>query len=333
MANKQSSSGFTLVELLVVIAIIGILIALLLPAVQAAREAARNAQCKNNLKQIGLGFLNHESTHAHYPTGGWGWHWCGDPDRGFDREQPGGWTFNILPFIEQAEIHRMGAGQDPVAKLIPGGVRNQTPIVTYNCPSRRPAIAFPNPHMNDWLIYGSERTPTQARSDYAVNLTSTDPEDSQYKADVLAPSSLAAGDANYAWADTSDHTGISFLRSMVKIRDVSDGTSNTYMVGEKYINPDNYMTGEDLGDNQSMYFGHNADNARCTTYDDNPLLSLVPVQDKPGFEAKWRFGSPHPGGCNFVFCDGSIRTISYDIDPLTHSNLGNRRDGAVVVNQ
>ncbi len=103
--------GFTLVELLVVIAIIGILIALLLPAVQAAREAARRIECGNHLKQIGLGALNHHETHRHMPTGGWGWRWTGDPDKGFGKDQPGGWAFAILPFIEEQNLHDLGRGQ------------------------------------------------------------------------------------------------------------------------------------------------------------------------------------------------------------------------------
>lgn len=137
--------AFTLVELLVVIAIIGILIALLLPAVQAAREAARRSQCKNNLKQIGLGMMTHLDTQKHYPSSGWGYHWTGDPNKGYGTTQPGGWMYNLLPYIEQKVVHDMalglagtsasgGGSGTKAAKLAD---MNSQVINTYNCPSRR----------------------------------------------------------------------------------------------------------------------------------------------------------------------------------------------------
>src|SRR5690242_9173257 len=106
-AGWRLVAAFTLVELLVVIAIIGVLVALLLPAVQAARESARRTQCINQLKELTLGGMNHEGAMKHFPTGGWGIKWVGDADRGYGQQQPGGWIYNILPFIEQRAKHDM----------------------------------------------------------------------------------------------------------------------------------------------------------------------------------------------------------------------------------
>lgn len=96
--RRLFQAGFTVVELLVTMAVIAVLMALLLPAVQAARSAARRTECRNRLKQIALAFHNHEGTFKRLPSNGWGFRWVGDPNRGADRSQPGGWPYSLLPF-------------------------------------------------------------------------------------------------------------------------------------------------------------------------------------------------------------------------------------------
>ena len=152
--------GFTLVELLVVMAIIGILVGMLLPAVQSAREAARKNQCMNNLKQMANAAQQHESAQGILPTGGWGSIWAGDPDRGFTKNQPGGWAYNILPYLGEQALHDLGLGlPEPqpgaratvtVADLTPpfadkqAALLNllQTPLALMNCPTRRRTVAL-----------------------------------------------------------------------------------------------------------------------------------------------------------------------------------------------
>jgi len=328
-----SRRGFTLVELLVVITIIGILIALLLPAVQAAREAARRAQCQNNLKQLGLAMHNHHQAHGFFPSGGWGWFWVGDPDRGTGREQPGGWVYALLPYCEQEALYLDGSDGQPdvltAGQLEASGRRIQTPLTVYQCPTRRRPAAWP---VQEWLKqpFGSVRVEKNARTDYAACAgdpytpwSSAGPPNS-----VPGSPDLAAG---HAAPDLNPQpTGISFFKSEITIGNIRDGASNTYMIGEKYLAPDYYFTGTDGADNESMYCGYNNDNHRSVWYDTSSGNGWTPMQDRLGYANSYRFGSAHAGGLNMAFCDGSVHNISYSIDPETHRRLGNRKDGLPV---
>ena len=332
--------GFTLVELLVVITIIGILIALLLPAVQAAREAGRQMQCKNNLKQLALGCLNHESIYKRFPTNGWGFAWTGDADQGTDRRQPAGWIYNILPFLEQPAMHDLGAGHpwnDP-NKLAANLQRLSLPLPMLYCPTRRKVIAYP--WAQGWHPANVPTTPTVVgRSDYGGNGgdTYTDPSTdwnnpwATYPVnDAAGPSTLGGGLTASAIAHFNDIStvanGIFFAGSLIKVSNVTDGTTKTYLLGEKTVDPDYYATGLDGGDNESAMAGDNQDICRWTT--NSP--SYWPCQDTPGLAYAVAFGSAHAVGVQMAFCDGSVQMINYSIDRETHRRLGNRKDGLTI---
>lgn len=352
-AGRANRPAFTLVELLVVIAIIGILVALLLPAVQAAREAARRSQCQNNLKNIGLAYLNHEDTHGFLPSGGWNATYTGDPDLGFGRTQPGGWVYNILPYIEETALHDLGSGIAPGTpeKEQAANQRDSQPLQLMQCPSRRAAIAYPN--ARGWGYVNGGSPAVHARSDYAANVGDAHnfetvcgdreigslsfPED--YQGPNLA--SLLNGHFKNAYAkvyttfEEQKFTGVSFCGSEVKLGQVTDGTSKTYAVGERNVNPDHYATGIANDDDWSMYSGLQDDSGRSAFFKrpelNRPgLESYQLLQDTPGVQQRYWFGSAHSGGIYVVFCDGSVRLQGYDIDLFTHALLSNRGDGEII---
>ena len=314
-------AGFTLVELLVVITIIGILIALLLPAVQAAREAARRAQCSNNLKQIGLAFLNHEQAQGFYPTGGWECNWVGDPLRGFNRNQPGGWVYNILPYVEQEALWRLPDDGDAKnitdQQKIGAAEMVQTPLGLLICPSRRPAVVYPYVDSGYFALHNSNMPANAARTDYAANAGDGSPGE---VGAVYVVNDYSQAATFTDWGSNAYFTGISFYRSEVTAADVRNGVSNTYMVGEKFLNPDLYSNGGSGGDNGYAYQGFDRDIARWARTD------CLPLQDTPGGDLMFNFGSAHAGAFNMAFCDGSVRSISYSIDGAVHSHLANRKN-------
>jgi prepilin-type N-terminal cleavage/methylation domain-containing protein len=355
---KSDRRAFTLVELLVVIAIIGVLVALLLPAVQAAREAARVKQCVNNVRQISLAWLGHENAHGYLPSSGWGWRWQGDPDRGFGEKQPGGWAYNVLPYMELANLRNIGKGGG--ATGVRGAVVERpdqlpvvsTPIPGFVCPSRRQALTYPLPAMRNegYLAYNLRSCTlpncTVARADYAANSgNQVSPLDPGVGGcgETEGPRDFAeAQNPAYPWllADggNCERTGVSYQRSEIRIARIGDGASNTAMVGEKYLNPLDYSTGEDWADDQTIFVGMDRDVNRY--FGDKIVATNVkitdtylPAQDREGFDGYANggshaiFGSVHVAGFQLSFCDASVHTISYDVDPIVFWLYGGRDDG------
>lgn len=317
--RRADRSGFTLVELLVVIAIIAMLVTLLLPAVQSAREAARRTQCINQLKQIGLGSLNHESAHGFLPSGGWGFGYIGDPDRGYGEAQPGGWMYNILSFIEHQNLRDIGKGLSKREKELQLGLQlATTPVTFFNCPSRREAIARKFNNYDPWINAWTSRLGKTARGDYVFN-GGSGPDGARY-----GPPSYEAGDGDYEW-DTSispANDGVCFQRSILSLRRIEDGTSKTYLGGEKYLMPGHYESGESWGDDASYYTGVDHDNLRWA--------GDLPARDQEGMHAPMIYGSAHPTGFQMVMVDGSVTTVSFGIERPVHRASAGRRDGAAI---
>lgn len=368
--RRVRSAGFTLVELLVVIAIIGVLVALLLPAVQAAREAARRAQCANNLKQMGLGALNHESTHGFYPTGGWNYDWGPDPNRGFGEDQPAGWMYGMLPFIEQQVLRDLGAGTQAGTAPHRAAMEQllQTPVSAYMCPSRArlaitPATWQSVKNIGTWVpqFASSEGV---FKSDYGANAGVT----RYHDGDIWFSNEPTAYNGDYSAVDEfieekmaeipvnmcdgpgvgfqrllfrRCQSGVIYIRSETSTSNIEDGTSNTYLIGEKFMQPKEYGGAASRSEpawtdnsNQGAYCGYEWDTNRRAW---NPLSDLESLQedfqpraDTDFVDSPAIYGSAHPGVFLMVFCDGSVRTLDFDIDPWAHAYYSDRQDGQVI---
>jgi len=323
--NWQRASGFTLVELLVVIAIIGVLVALLLPAIQAAREAARRSQCVNNEKQIALALINYESAQGKLPAGR---HGC---DGSLTPEVPGceenptvkrsamSAFVKILPYIEQQALHDILdlSDQDTIIWAINEGSDDD---------SYSP--------FEDWASYEVQKALNTRPETYVCPSADSDPV-SQWQLyndwdfrPATGDYSLCMGHRGPTWdrdflAVKTDNSGLFFYIREIQLRQIEDGTSNTFFGGEVI---------ESGGIDSTNIWSRSERHLDGMRTADNPINTLPGlgithrkrVQADGAYFANGAFASRHPGGANFMFADGRIEFISENIDLETYSAYATR---------
>lgn len=260
--------------------------------------------------------------------------------------------YQILPFIELQSNYNLPSDGNKLAitaQQKAGTVRLQeTPVETFHCPSRRPAQAFVfGTTQPGWTPLNSAQLTLAARGDYAANAgdnshgleyqrlgqesedTADDKwfEGAAYFKWVLVPLKPYGGSATISdWPPLDSQSGVNFTGAEIENQHISDGTSNTYMVGEKFLDSLTYLSDGTLkgGDNHSYYSGFDWDTHRFATD------KWFPLPDSPGVNFYERFGSAHPATWHALFCDGSVKAISYDVDLTTHKRLANRHDGQTI---
>ena len=330
MDRTVRKAGFTLIELLVVIAIIAVLIALLLPAVQQAREAARRSQCKNNMKQIGLGLHNYENTITTFPPGGL----AGVPNSasGSDPHNSGtNWRTFLLPYLDQAPLYNrlnfsggcFSSRNASAALYYNGGNEALVGVIVpvYKCPSS-PLDALGNPS-------GMQSAGRGQLHDY-VGVSGAYP-------DVILRTTGSCVSFAHGWAC---NTGGLVFNEAARIRDFTDGTSNTMMVAEQSA-----LVG--TADRRANYNGgwagieNNKTVATSSGGEDQYITAVTTIRytinDKnggagadAGYKLNTVVNSYHVGGIHALMGDGAVRFLSENMSFAVLSNISSKNDGAVV---
>jgi prepilin-type N-terminal cleavage/methylation domain-containing protein len=304
---NRSRVGFTLVELLVVIAIIGVLVGLLLPAVQAAREAARRMSCTNNLRQLGLALHNYHDAFRSFPSG-WMPTSTPDVDNGFGERW--GWTVFVLPHLEQSPLYEqlnVSNGRQPIP--LANDPRAQTVLGILICPSD-PAEAinesYPDPNGN---FYPKSNYPAVHGRSEEVSIL------------------------------TNGGNGLFSKGSRIRFADVTDGTSNTFAIGERDTRSSRRGIFGALGDpyrHAAVWIRAMPRPGSITPTTQHGRSVTGVCTDLPNStrllngESSRAFGSGHTGGAHFAFADNSVQFIGQTIDPITYGRLAQRNDGNVI---
>ncbi|MEM8947161.1 MAG: DUF1559 domain-containing protein [Planctomycetota bacterium] len=327
------TGGFTLVELLVVIAIIGVLVSLLLPAVQAAREAARRSTCINRMKQISLACLNHESAFGYFPPATDALNPNADPPTREDYS----WITFILPYMEQQALR--DSIDDTVDWFHPNNeIPSTTTLQPFHCPSREPLewvnLFAPGGNAGG---FGEDADSSLRTHYFAILGANTDldtgtPPLPDYCDDFSTAYSFETegGDGSSRRSVpecvTGNHgkianSGVIYRFSRTEMREITDGTSSTFIVGESAF-------GDPQVDKTRPWIVGAVGNWMYTAKN---VGYTINGGDRPGPNRNdIGFGSEHPGGCHFAFTDGSVSFFSENIELRVLFNLATRNDGAVI---
>jgi len=309
--RRGSRWGFTLIELLVVIAIIAVLIGLLLPAVQKVREAANRTQCQNNLKQMGLAIQNYDDVYHGLPPSRMG-------------PQHGTWAVAILPYMEQVNLYQLWNVQLPYYQQAANVV--QTGVKSYFCPARRMPPQLSNNNATGDVPPGGGAPYPGSLGDYACvsgNLQAA-PIDSPSNRGAIVEGNWQMGPGNIC----------EFCQSRTRLASITDGTSNTLLLGEKHVPLPVWGQSQGEGDG-SIYNGTYPRSYARVAGPGLPGEGPFPLGQGPHDMSAFyhcRFGSYHTGICQFVFADGHVYALSNSTDTNVLMLLSVMNDGQPIPN-
>ena len=355
MSRREEGRGFTLLELLVVIAITGILAGFLLTAVQAARESARRMQCAENLRQIGIGVLQHHGARMYYPSAGSNsedFNLMPTRDPGFERL---GWGYQILPYIGQPALHEAVRGIRPTSLIPSLGNRAlvEVPVSTYTCPSRGIRVANDRSNGMNYALGDYAGILFGYLSDQWKNSHNDEELIGRVYKEFAWRSILSKGGHNY--------NGTYHKWPSVRVSDVIDGTSHTLVAMEKGVWSRHYSTSTDISAAiccEIYGWAHNAHQPTMRSIAGDGGLAFggttgswggspgrgvgpkIRSDDEPRGKGGWNeeyweqgFGSAHMGILKALFGDGSVRCINFDVDVSMGGvlfRLGCRDDGLAI---
>ncbi|MES2791178.1 MAG: DUF1559 domain-containing protein [Planctomycetota bacterium] len=312
LKQRNFRRGFTLIELLVVIAIIAVLIALLLPAVQQAREAARRSQCKNNLKQMGLALHNYHDTMQRFPySGSWFLSYHGTP-MGLAKEHS--FYEYILPYIDQAPLYNKLDFTINHSAGVNWTALNGSRLTVAQCPSNPQAGRGTDKWGNAYTMgsHGRDYAPSAGPQNWD-NYGGTD------CVNLGTPTYCAAPGSDWNSASPEACPGMFSGRNVYSsgLRDVTDGTSNTILMGE---------IRSDLTNWYSLWVTWEGGAVHTGLKINNPL-GVISTGD---YHSRYGIASNHVGGAHVVLADGGVRFLSDNINFATLNYLGGKSDGNVI---